>query len=230
MRVADEVPAQTWSMAVVHEALLRDLTRSRRELVTAPYPERKQRRAVAAHLLWLMDFLHHHHTSEDTGLWPLVRRRNPAAAALLDSLEADHQRVSPAMASVSAAATMYRNTADHFARVRLVDALDELGAVLAPHLEREVSEGMPVVSASITNGEWADWDNRYNIKPKSPRQLGLIGHWLVDGQGEEVRDMVFGLVPPLPRFVLAHAFARPYLRGARARWRATTTEPATVEA
>ena len=230
MRIADEAPAQTWSMAIVHDALLRDLTRSRRELVTAPHPERKQRRALATHVLWLMDFLHHHHTSEDTGLWPLVRGRNPAAAALLDSLEADHQRIAPAILSLSAAASTYRDSVDDSARVRLVESIDELGAVLAPHLEREVAEAMPVVSGSITNGEWVDWDNRYNIKPKSPRQLGLIGHWLVDGQGDEVRDMVFGLVPPLPRFVLAHAFHGPYQRGARARWRTTTAEPATVEA
>ena len=42
-----------------------------------------------------MDFLHAHHESEDQGLWPLVRVKNPAAGALLDSLEADHERIDP---------------------------------------------------------------------------------------------------------------------------------------
>lgn len=230
MATQDDRPAETWSMAIVHAALRRDLARTRRELDTVPYPAGGQRRALAAHVLWLMRFLHKHHTSEDTGLWPLVRRRNPDAAALLDSLEADHQRIAPAITALTAAAAAYRVTDDDRSRIRFADALDALDAVLIPHLDREVAEAMPVVAASITDAEWVDWDNRYNIKTESPRQLGLIGHWMVDGVDPQTRDRVFGLVPPVPRFVLVNAFARPYRRGTRARWRAATAQPVTVEA
>lgn len=230
MATKDDRPAETWSMAIVHAALRRDLARTHRELTTLPHPAQRQRRALGAHVLWLMRFLHNHHTSEDTGLWPLVRRRNPGAAALLDSLEADHQRIAPAITVLTAAATSYGATDDDQARQQLVDALEALDTLLVPHLDREVAEAMPVVSASITDAEWVDWDNRFNIKPESPRQLGLIGHWMVDGVDPQTRDLVFGLVPPVPRFILVNAFARPYRRGARARWRVTTAQPVTVEA
>jgi hypothetical protein len=41
--------------------------------------------ALGKHVSWMLDFLHAHHSGEDAGLWPLVRRRNPAAVELLDS-------------------------------------------------------------------------------------------------------------------------------------------------
>ena len=40
---------------------------------------------------------------------------------------------------------------------------------------------MPVVSASITQAEWQAVEQEYNIKPKSLAQLGMEGHWLLDG-------------------------------------------------
>ena len=110
--------------------------------------------ALGRHVLWMLDFLHAHHSSEDAGLWPLVRRRNPAAAELLDSMEADHARIAPAADVVDAAARDYTTTTTDSARVALVVALDGLLDVLVPHLDREVAEAMPVVAASITNREW----------------------------------------------------------------------------
>jgi len=53
--------------------------------------------------------------------------------------------------------------------------------VLFPHLDPEVAEAMPVVSASITQAEWQAAEQEYNIKPKSLAQLGMEGHWLLDG-------------------------------------------------
>ena len=40
-------------------------------------PSRRRRTALAEHLLWMMGFLHAHHSGEDEGLYPLVVRRNP---------------------------------------------------------------------------------------------------------------------------------------------------------
>jgi hypothetical protein len=222
MMVEAEGPADTRIMGVVHAALRRDLDRTGRELTTAPYPAARQRRALGGHVLWMMSFLHDHHTNEDTGLWPLVRERNPEAAALLDRLEADHQRIAPRIKDLEAAASSYAESTDDRARLRLVDALDALTDVLVPHLDREVEEAMPVVARSITAREWEEWDQRYNVKGRSARQLGLVGHFLIDGVAEESRRLVVSLVPPVPRFVLLHGFAHTYRRAAAARWRTET--------
>ena len=227
MRTGPE-PADTRMMGIVHRALRRDLLRTRATVSTEPYPQGRQRRALGEHVVWMMEFLHAHHTSEDEGLWPLVRERDPAAGALLDSLEADHQRISPAAAALTAAGQRYAATVADEARAELVAALDTLTAVLLPHLDREVEQAMPVVSACITHAKWRAVEQRYNIKPKSLPQLGMEGHWLLDGIDAEGYQVVVHTVPAVPRFVLVHGFARAYRRRAQARWQPDALAPRAV--
>jgi hemerythrin-like domain-containing protein len=213
-------PADTRMMGIVHDALKRDLVRARRVIGGDPPPVGAQREALGRHVGWMIDFLHAHHTGEDEGLWPLVRERNPAAVALLDSLEADHARISPAADAVAEAARRYLATTASEPASALVTALDELLDVLVPHLDREVADAMPVVSASITNREWNAVEQEHNIKPKSTRQLATEGHWLIEGIDAEGYELVVHKVPAALRFVLIHGFGRSYRRQARARWAA----------
>ena len=105
-------PADTRMMRIVHTALRRDLARTQVALAElAAEPDDARREAVAAHLQWMMTWLHHHHEGEDQGLYPYVRARNAAAGALLDEMDADHQRILPAMAEVERAATAYAASA-----------------------------------------------------------------------------------------------------------------------
>jgi hypothetical protein len=213
-----EAPADTRMMGIVHAALKRDLRRAREVLAAEPPPQGRQRRAVGEHVLWLMEFLHGHHTGEDEGLWPLVRARNPAAGPLLDSMESDHAHIAPAAAAVTAAAREYAATSSDGPRARLVEALDRLGEVLVPHLDREVAEAMPVVSATISDREWDAVEQEHFVKNKSIRELGTEGHWLLDGIDPEGYEVVVHTVPAVQRFVLLHGFARAYRRQAAARW------------
>lgn len=209
-------PADTRSMGIVHSALRRDLERTRLVLSVAPYPGEVQRRAVAEHLLWMMHFLHAHHTGEDNGLWPLVRAKNPGATELLDRMDGDHKRIAPAITSLETAAAAYRD--DDSARGALLDSLAHLGEVLLPHLEREEREMMPVVAATLTTAEYQDVEDRYFVKPKSFVELGAEGHWLLDGLDEEGRHVIVHSVPAVPRFVLLHGFARTYRRKKARLW------------
>lgn len=216
-------PADTRMMGIVHEALKRDLLRVRRVLGEAPAPQGRQRVALGQHVTWMLEFLHAHHSGEDAGLWPLVRERNPAAVELLASMEADHARIAPAADVVAEAARTYTATTIDAARVALVEALDGLIEVLVPHLDREVAEAMPVVSASITNREWDAVEQEYNIKPKTTRQLAMEGHWLLEGIDAEGYDVVVHKVPVALRFILLHGFGRAYRRQAEARWTPDTS-------
>lgn len=209
-------PADTRLMGIVHEALRRDLRRTREALTATPPPGRRQREALAEHLGWMMQFLHAHHATEDDGLYPMVRRRNPQASDLLDRMHADHAAISPAIAAVEGCAEGYgRNDESPHG---LLAAVDRLENVLLPHLRSEEDEVMPAVSAAITDGELRRWDEEANIKPKSLRQLGREGHWIIDSASPADRDVVLHLVPPAPRFILLHGFARSYRRHLAACW------------
>ncbi len=211
-------PADTRMMGIVHDALRRDLDRAIRALSTTPYPRDAQRRAIGEHVSWMMQFLHAHHEGENAGLWPLVRARNPRAVPLLDAMEDDHARIGPLVDQSDTAARNYARDSSDTARVSLLDALTRLCEVLLPHLEREETETMPLVSVSISDAEWHDVDQRYFVKPKTLAQLGLEGHWLLDGVDAETREIVVHQVPPIPRFVLVHGFAKRYRRRATACW------------
>jgi hemerythrin-like domain-containing protein len=216
MTTKPEAPADTSMMRVVHQALRRDLRRAAVALNGNPPPPPAQQVAIARHLEWMMSFLHAHHLSEDVGLYPLVRERDPAAAGLLDAMDADHRAVASAIADVEVAARA--SAGQGCCDGRLIAALTSLSNVLLPHLEREENEMMPVVSALVTDSEWRELEQRYNLEGKSFAQLGFEGHWLIDDASHEDRQRVVGLVPPISRFILLHGFARSYRRRAAACW------------
>lgn len=220
MSTAADQAADTRIMGIVHQALRRDLERARTALTAADPPADGTREAIARHVRWMMTFLHHHHAAEDDGLYPLVRARSLEAAALLDQMHADHERIQPAIGGVEAAAAAYLEGDDGAARIRLVVALDDLEASLLPHLLSEEDEMMPVVSATLTEDEWRRWDREYNLEPKSMAELGFEGHWLIDDLGPQDRDLVVHLVAPIPRLILLKGFARSYRRRAAACWTA----------
>jgi hemerythrin-like domain-containing protein len=219
MMTADaNAPADTRMMGIVHDALRRDLDRALRTLSSAPFPQSAQREAIGAHIVWMMDFLHAHHHGEDAGLWPLVRARDPRAAAFLDAMEADHARVAPLVDECRAAARHYAAEPSDDARVALLDALRAMGDALLPHLRREEDETIPLVAVAISAAEWHAVDQEYFMKDKSMAQLGFEGHWLMDGLDPERREVLVHQVPPVPRLILVHGFARGYRRHATECW------------
>lgn len=216
MTVDTHAPADTRTMGIVHSALRRDLERTRMVLDGGPHPEGARRQALADHVLWMMHFLHLHHSGEDAGLWPLIRRRNPAAGTLLDQMDADHQRIATAITGLEASAREYRE--DSNARDRLLTALAALGDELLPHLRREELDMMPVVAATITSAEYRAIEHDYFVKPKGFLELATEAHWVIDGLPAEGRQVILRQVPAVPRFVILHGFSRSYRRKRELLW------------
>jgi uncharacterized protein YndB with AHSA1/START domain len=209
-------PADTRTMRIVHNALRRDLARARDALTIVPYPHPEQRDALGRHLAWMMNFLHHHHRGEDTGLYPLVRAKNSAVAELLDRMDSDHHLIDPAAEELTAAGLAYAES--DAARLRAVAAIDALCAVLLPHLVLEEQEMMPAVAASITNSEWDHWTQEYNVKPTPKSQLAIEGLWIMEGQSETDRALMAELVPPIPRWIILNVVSHAYRKQAFRRW------------
>ena len=204
----DGAAADTTIMGIVHDGLRRDLVRLRTTLTTdmVSSTAAERGRAVGTHVIWMMNFLHHHHQGEDEGLWPLLLTRAPQSRALLERMESDHRRIIPAMTAVEAAGSRYRDDGDGEARIALVEALDRLSEALLPHLRREEDEAMPLASATITRAEWNAWDHKYNVKGKSLSRLAMEGHWLSDGLDQERYQVLMHLVPAPVRVVHRQGF------------------------
>lgn len=215
MQTDPNAPADTSMMRIVHNALRRDLQRAHGALTRDPPPEERQRHAIVEHLRWLLAFLEAHHRSEDLGLYPVVRERDPGAVALLDDMARDHEAVAGAIVDLERAAATYDTSG---APEALVAAIDALSDVLLPHLQREEDEVMPLVSRVVTDAEWIAIEQAHNLDGKSMAELGREGHWLIDDASAEDRARVLSLVPPVPRLVLLYGFGRSYRRHARACW------------
>jgi hypothetical protein len=84
---------------------------------------------------------------------------------------------------------------------------------------------MPVVAASITEAQWQEWDQKYNVKPLRPLELADTGLWILDSLDESDRATVTGLVPPVPRWIITHLLAARYRRAAYRRWRLAAHNP-----
>jgi hypothetical protein len=218
-----DAPCDTRMMGIVHSALRRDLVRVRILLDTEPGLAGPRRVALGEHVLWLMHLLHVHHEGEDIGLYPMVLRNDPLARELVEDMDADHHRITPAIGALEDAARDFRDAAAG-SRLPLVQALDDLEAVLLPHLAREELEAMPVVSACVTEREWRAWNEEVNLKSKSTTYLAEEGHWVLDNLDPESRALVVGQVPPVPRFVLIRLLGGRYARKRALLWEGTPAE------
>jgi hemerythrin-like domain-containing protein/uncharacterized protein YndB with AHSA1/START domain len=212
-------PADTSTMRIVHTALRRDLAHAQTALTEPPYPDRAQRAALSAHLRWVLGFLHRHHEAEDDYLYPMVRAANPGAATLLNEMAADHNAIQTAMAAAERAAERYARSAD--AREQLAAELGTLGGVLLPHLRREEDDMMPVVSASITEQQWRDWEQTAAKPPR--RELPFTANWLMDGLDAGDHACVAALIRrgagPVGRWIVTSILVRGYRNAMFRCWR-----------
>ena len=205
--------ADTAMMGIVHAALRRDLTRCATALTAPTPPARPQRAALAAHLAWMMDFLHGHHQGEDAGLWPLVRALNQSAGGLLGQMEQEHAQIAPAIGSLREATRRYAADDEIPAREAVIEALAGLRAVLDPHLHREEVEMMPVVARTLTHARWESFNQEQYVKPKSKSELGREGHWLIDNIDPAGYKIVLGNVASDPALRPAPRLRRPLRAG-----------------
>jgi hypothetical protein len=197
---------------IFHAAIRRDLERAIGSLGVSRKPTPAQRAALAEHVVLVLDLLHHHHTGEDTGLWPLVRRRAPDLGLQLDAMEAEHASVAGAIVSTRTAARQYLTTEDPSAARRLREALGELGRVLLPHLDHEETEVMPRVMRALTQREWSVLSRR---ELRNWRSLALAGTgliWMADGLTKAERATFNQQVSPVFQWLADKRYGAAYRR------------------
>jgi hypothetical protein len=219
---AEQPLLDTREMLVVHSLFRREL-RLAGGLVRAVRPGDAGRPAVvAAHLELVESVLHHHHTSEDELLWPLLLERvADELAPVVRLMAAQHERVDALLGRIGELRPAWAQDPTAARGQELAGLYDDLYAGLAEHLDAEEARVLPLVARCITPQEWLALGEagRTGI-PR--RHLALVfGMLMHDGDPEIVRLM---LAPaPLPVRVLVPRLGRRAYRRHAQRVHGTST-------
>lgn len=96
--------------------------------------------AICDEWTWFHAHLHGHHEAEDRGVFPGILAEHPEVASTIERLTADHRQIDPLLARGDEAFRALRAGAPTAAARQV---MDELRALLDPHLASEEAELIP---------------------------------------------------------------------------------------
>ena len=100
-------------MATIHSAFRRELRLAPALVRSVEHGDRLRAGIVSNHLDLLDRFLHHHHTIEDTMVWPTLLDRVPAEITpIVELMETQHETVADLLTRTDALRTKWRTDAD----------------------------------------------------------------------------------------------------------------------
>jgi len=86
-------PARTEEMAVIHRIFRRGFPMMAELVRQAPVGATARSQPIAAHLDFLLNGLHNHHSGEDENVWPLLLERAALQTELITRMEQQHKVV-----------------------------------------------------------------------------------------------------------------------------------------
>jgi hemerythrin-like domain-containing protein len=202
----------TRDMNLVH-AIFRREYRLLPSLIRGVDPADVQRsRAVGEHAQVFVTTLEHHHTNEDTMLWPKLHERVPAELEpLVDLMEDHHAQVHDLMEAIEPLLARWIASADARDRDHLADLFDRLYAILIEHLGAEERDVLPIMARNITAAEWTDFVEAGHAAIPGSLRFMALGAMLYDGDPEFMAEKVREIpapIRPLMVWMARRAFRR----------------------
>lgn len=204
-------------MGVMHDALRRDFRRARDVLAAPDVLTGTRASALAEHTGFMLAFLDAHHHTEDEKLWPLVRSHNAGLGPLMEAMSQDHAAIAAQVDQLTDAAQRFGGSPDAGSRAELLVAIDRLTSVLLPHLDREETELMPRVSATLSAAQWHEFEKSAK-PPFTTRVLAEYLNWFLEDLDPARRRKVLKGLPAPIGLVSTRVFGRGYRRRAAVRW------------
>ncbi|MBA2389482.1 MAG: hemerythrin domain-containing protein [Geodermatophilaceae bacterium] len=141
---------ETIMLFVIHDALRRDATHLARAVERRDLDDPERRVAFLRGWEIFKRQLQRHHEGQDRNLWPLIRTYLPARDeenAILNEMEAEHERIEPLMTAVD---TALRTSNSDW----LAESTVEFRQELLAHLEHEEREAVPLMESALTKQDW----------------------------------------------------------------------------
>ena len=187
-------PARTEEMAVIHRIFRRGFPLMAELVRQTPTGATARSEPIAAHLDFLLNGLHNHHSGEDENIWPLLLERVAVQTELITRMEQQHEVVAERSERVRSLLETWRRTpVDSEA---LATALDEFTAALVGHLDDEEAHVVPLLRSHITADEWTRFGQETFEKFTNTEKLIATGTLEEVATPEEARWFLGDL--PLP--------------------------------
>ena len=201
-------------MLVAHRAFRREFTLAPRIVRDVAPGDTARAALVADHTTLILDGLHLHHSSEDELLWPKLLDRCPPDAALVQRMEAQHERVEHHTERLRTALQRWRVEARPAVTEEVASTLDALRDALLEHLDEEEARILPLAARYVTQAEW-DQLGQHGLGRMKKSELPLMfGMVLEEATPEETAELL-SLVPAPVRLLTRFVFLPRYRRYVR---------------
>lgn len=212
-------PVELMPMYLMHHAFRRDLSAFATAAATLPVEDRAAWRLLEQRWSQFARILHHHHSGEDTVLWPLLLARVDAAGdrdgrATLEAMEAEHSEIDPLLEGCAAGLSRLAEQADEDARAALVVRLNATRERLAQHLGHEERDAMALVQAHLSPAEWHAMDEDF-ARDYTARDKLFALPWVLHDVPEQVLPRVLDYIGTAPTLVWRVAMRRRFVRRER---------------
>ena len=190
-------------MATIHSAFRRELRLAPALVRSVEHGDRLRAGVVSVHLDLVDRFLHHHHTIEDSMVWPKLLDRVPAEIMpIVELMETQHETVADVLERTTALRMEWRKDADSSRAAELASLYARLHDALVQHLDAEEQHVMPLVEACMTQKEWTTIGKaaqRGTALKDGPRMLGMLAY---DGDPDVIQHMLAAVPAPMRGIVL----------------------------
>ena len=190
-------------MATIHSAFRRELRLAPALVRSVEHGDRLRAGVVSVHLDLVDRFLHHHHTIEDSMVWPKLLDRVPAEIMpIVELMETQHETVADVLERTTALRMEWRQDADSCRAAQLASLYAQLHDALVEHLDAEEQHVMPLVEACMTQKEWTTIGKaaqRGTALKDGPRMLGMLAY---DGDPDVIQHMLAAVPAPMRGIVL----------------------------
>lgn len=189
-------PVDLKMMYVMHHGFRRDLNRFTAAVAETPLDDRDTWVALAERWDSFFTVLHHHHSGEDAGLWPLLLERvADVERATLLAMEDEHSQIDPLLtACAEGFAVLAGDRAgvdDGDVRAALVVRMAATRDALARHLAHEESDAMTLVQRHLTPADWERLEEEHFRKGVGFSHLRFTVCWIAEDLPAGVRNGLF---------------------------------------
>lgn len=213
-------PLDMSAMYLMHHAFRRDLDAFVAAVNATPVEDRACWAALAGRWAVFAEFLHHHHSGEDAGLWPaLLARVGADDRRTLVAMEAEHAQIDPLLAACDAGFRALAEHPDHDVRAALAVRLVAGRERLAEHLRHEESEAIPLLQRHLTSQEWDALQTEHFRATLPWRRLRVLVPWALEGVPADVRRHLFAGPGGGPHRILWQLTRRGFARRSRLAFR-----------